>query len=234
MFTVALVGPDGAGKTTVARLLQAELPLPARSLYMGVSADSSGTLLPTRRVVRTLKRRLGSPPDTAGPPDVSTRDAAPVARRARAFSTARSLVRLANLLADEWYRQLIAWSHLRRGFVVVFDRHYFADFFHYDVEGANGRPLDRRIHGFVLARLYPRPDLVIYLDAGAETLLARKGEGTLEALDRRRRDYLDLARAVERFAVVDAARPLDEVVRDVAGLVGDYAAERDARCARAA
>ena len=41
MTTVALVGPDGAGKTTVARRLEGALEIPVRYLYMGVSADSS-------------------------------------------------------------------------------------------------------------------------------------------------------------------------------------------------
>ena len=226
MFTVALIGPDGAGKTTLARRLEGELPLPARYLYMGVSADSSSALLPTRRVLRALKRRLGATPDTAGPPDSTAPDAPPRSYPRRVLASIRALVRVANLLGDEWYRQLIVWREVRRGVVVIFDRHYFADFFHYDVDARRRRRLDRRIHGFVLARIYPRPDLVVYLDAPADVLLARKGEGTLDVLERRRREYLELDRVIDRFAVVDAARPADDVVGDLVSLVTAYAAER--------
>ena len=51
MTTVALIGPDGAGKTTVARKLADVLPVPVRYLYMGVSTDSSNVMLPTTRII---------------------------------------------------------------------------------------------------------------------------------------------------------------------------------------
>jgi thymidylate kinase len=65
---------------------------------------------------------------------------------------------------------------------------------------------------------------VIYLDAPAEILLERKGEGTLESLSRRRDEYLALAPVTKHFFVVDASRPVDEVTRDVARIVERFAA----------
>ena len=214
-MTVALIGPVGAGKTTVARRLEAELPLPVSYLYMGVNADASNRALPTTRLARAVKRRRGHGPDDAGPPPPpGERAAGPRSLKKELRATAR----LANRLADEWYRQLLAWRATRRGEVVVFDRHFFADYHAYDVEGGP-RPLSRRIHGFVLARAYPKPDLVVYLDAPAEVLLARKGEGDVGALERRRGDYQRLADVAPDFVTVDATRPTDEVVRPVAGEV---------------
>jgi thymidylate kinase len=215
-MTVALIGPDGAGKTTVARRLEAELPLPVSYLYMGVNAEASNRALPTTRLARAVKRRRGHGPDDAGPPPPpSERPTGAPSLRKRLRATAR----LANRLADEWYRQLLAWRATRRGEVVVFDRHFFADYHAYDVEGGDRLPLSRRIHGFVLARAYPKPDLVVYLDAPAEVLLARKGEGDVAALERRRGDYLRLADVAPDFVIVDATRPADEVARAVAGEV---------------
>ncbi|MGH3059243.1 MAG: ATP-grasp domain-containing protein, partial [Gaiellaceae bacterium] len=129
----------------------------------------------------------------------------------------------ANRLAEEWQRALVASLQRRRGSIVVFDRHFFADYYAYDVAPGQRSSPARRLHGFVLARLYPKPDLVFYLDAPAETLLRRKGEGTLESLARRRREYLDLGRVMSNFAVVDADRPLDDVVGEVAALVEGFA-----------
>ena len=221
-FTVALIGPDGAGKTTVARRLEGSLDVPVKYLYMGVNPDASNHLLPTTRLAHALKRRRGALPDTAGPPDPER--PAKVAPRGlrRVSSTSRSLLRLANRLAEEWHRQLVASHHLRRGAIVVFDRHFFADYYVYDVVRNGNRSLARRIHGFVLRRFYPRPDLVVYLDAPPEALLARKGEGTLESLARRRGEYLELSRVLKPFHVVDASRSLDEVTRDVVGLIGNF------------
>jgi thymidylate kinase len=215
-MTVALIGPDGAGKTTVARRLEAELPLPVSYLYMGVNADASNKALPTTRLARAVKRRRGHGPDDAGPPPPPSERAAGT----RSFKKSlRAGARLANRLADEWYRQALAWRATRRGEVVVFDRHFFADYHAYDVEGGARLPLSRRIHGFVLARAYPKPDLVVYLDAPGEVLLARKGEGDVAALERRRGDYLRLADVAPDFVTVDATLPADEVVRAVAAEV---------------
>jgi thymidylate kinase len=222
MTTVALVGPDGSGKTTVARELAHALPVPVRYLYMGVSAESSNVLLPTTRLARRLKRAVGAAPDTAGPPShevvaarTRSRPRSPLRRGARAI---RSALRLGNRAAEEWYRQLVAWRWQRGGAVVVYDRHFFLDYHAYDVAGDHDRTLEQRLHGRLVARL-PRPDLVVYLDAPAEVLLARKGEGSVEALEQRRAEYRAIAPLVPRFAEVDATRPLDEVVTDVAARI---------------
>src|SRR4051795_7591995 len=246
-LSVALIGCDGAGKTTVARALEADPGLSVRYLYMGVSKDSIDRALPTTRLAHAIKRRLGAPPDTAGPREQpgSAPPPASLPRRIKRTArgppprapppaggppaphqrSARGALRLANLLAEEWYRQLLAGYYRRRGHTVIFDRHYLADFHHADMAG-HAPTLSRRLHGMMLSRFYPRPDLVIFLDAPPEVLHARKGEGTLTSLARRRQEYLQLADGAERFEVVDATRPLDEVVTLVTRLV---TRPRDAR-----
>ena len=223
-FSVALIGCDGAGKTTVGHALGHATGLPVRYLYMGVSAESSNRQLPSTRIAHAIKRRG------------ATRRRAPTeARRAprprgvrRACRAGRSALRLANRLAEEWYRQLIAQAFVTRGSIVVFDRHFLADYHAFDVAGA-GRPLSRRIHGWMLMHAYPRPDLVVLLDAPPEVLFARKGEGTLASLARRREHYLQLADTSGidwAFAVVSATQPVDAVVADVAEIVCEAATGR--------
>ncbi len=222
MFTVALIGPDGAGKTTIGHIIERELPLPVKYLYMGVNADSSNHLLPTARLARLIRRARGKR-DNRGPREHNL-EASPTKGALRQMaSSIKSILSLANRLAEECYRQALAWYYKRRRFIVLFDRHYFPDYYAYDIiRDGRRRPLAQRIHGLFLNHVYPKPDLLVYLDAPAEVLLARKGEGTRELLERRRGDYLQIAQVVKHFVVVDANRPQSAVARDVRACISDF------------
>lgn len=219
VFTVALVGADGAGKSTIGRRLESVLPFRTKYLYMGDNLETANHALFTTRLIRWLRQ-----PKTSeirrGPPDPARHDALPSGWGARMYAVARSVFRLCNRVCEEGFRQIIAWSYLWRGYLVVYDRHFFADYYAYDIAPGDGRrSLSRRIHGWFLRWLYPRPNLVVCLDAPPEVLLARKGEGTPELLERRRREYLALEDHVEAFEVVDASRPADEVLAHVVGAI---------------
>jgi thymidylate kinase len=225
-FTVALIGCDGAGKTTVARKLEQETDLPLRYVYMGVSVDSSNYALPTTRLMHMVKRRRGAPPDTAGPRELPVGPPPKVSLPKRLKRSVRSSVRLTNRLAEEWYRQMIASAAKRKGSIVVFDRHFIADYYAADVKGEHHRTWSRRLHGWLLTKTYPAPDLVVFLDAPAEVLYARKGEGTIASLTRRREDYLRLGKELEDFVIVAATQPLPTVVEQVESAIRKYGATR--------
>ena len=223
MFTVALIGADGAGKTTIGRRLERMLPLPVKYIYMGVNPGSSNVMLPTTRLIHAVRRARGAKPDRAGPPDPDRPAIPQKGALKQVVGELKSCLGLINRVGEEWFRQGLAWYYQRRGNIVLFDRHFFSDYYAYDV-ARNGqrRSLSRRIHGFMLERNYPKPDLVIYLDAPAEVLFARKGEGTLRSLEHRRQEYFQMRTLVKHFAVVDASRPADEVARAVAERISDF------------
>lgn len=228
LFSVALVGPDGSGKTTISRRLRETLPLPIKYVYMGVSTDSSNLMLPTTWLLSKVKRGMGAEPDTRGPraieDAVKPKPKNPVKR---ALVEVKSGLLLANRIAEEWFRQTLTWFYTRRGYVVLFDRHFFSDYYAYDIAPTPYRkPWTRRLHGWMLMHLYPKPDLMIYLDAPAEVLLARKGEGTAEVLEARRRAYLEMRAHVPHFALVDATQPEDVVLRQVTALILAYNRDR--------
>lgn len=233
-FTVALVGADGAGKSTIARSLPEYLPFPSTYLYMGVASASSNHALPTTRLAHAVRRSLGRREDH-GPPDAAAANGAGASRRGP-LGDARAILRLANRLAEEWYRQGLVWSARGRGRVVVFDRHFYLDFHAHHIAPADGPPRHwtDRLHGRILDQAYPRPDLVIHLDAPPEVLLARKGEGTLESLARRQAEYVAIAPEFADFVVVDAGRPLDVVRAEVVDRIVEYARRRGVRPGRQA
>lgn len=222
MFTVALIGPDGAGKSTISRRLQESLGLPFRYVYMGINLEASNVMLPTTRLALAAKRKSG---DLAmgGPPDPNRPDAAPRGLGRRAVSEIKSGARMMFLLAEEWYRQLVIEYYQARGWIVLVDRHFVFDYYYHDVVSSRRyRPMSSRVHGFHLKHFYPRPDLVICLDAPAEVLYARKQEGSVEAIEQRRKEYLQLAPLVPNFVVVDVTQPEDVVAAQVTAIVHNF------------
>ena len=154
------------------------------------------------------------PPPTSGNP----------ARRAAKGGA--QAVRLLMWLAEEWFRQAVAEFHRRRGSIVVFDRHFYADYYHFDVAAEGRRSLSSRVHGWLLRHAYPKPDLVICLDAPGQVLYDRKQEASVEWLERRRQQYLQLAKVLPDFVVVDGDRPLESVRREVATVIGAFIEKR--------
>jgi thymidylate kinase len=218
-LTVALVGLDGAGKTTVAGRLATVLDRPTAYVYMGVNAESSNRLLPTTRLIEAIKRRrrptMNPGAGRAGSPD---RGSSRGLLRAPIRATL-GVLRLANRIAEETYRQRIAARYRAQGKVVILDRDFLFDFHASDIVDRGQRSLARRLHGIYLKRFYPRPDLLLFLDAPADVLFSRKGEGTIESLARRRDDYHAALPLVARHAVIDATRSLDDVTAEAAEII---------------
>jgi hypothetical protein len=190
-----------------------------KTIYMGVNLEASTLMLPTTRLLLAAKRARGGRPDLVASSlrDVGDAPAAPTGRGAALRSTARMAV----WMTEEWLRQLVALGHGLRGRIVVFDRHFLLDYYHADIAAGAGRSRGaaQRLHGWMLQRMYPKPDLVILLDAPAEVLHARKPEATVAWLEQRRKQYLELAPLVSEFVVVDVDRPLDAAVSEVLSAV---------------
>lgn len=243
MFTVTLIGPDGVGKTTVSKELEASLKLPIKYIYMGMNVEASNVMLPTTRWWETRKKKKGisghviprnnpeasnSRQAVSSSDSIEQNDETPTVSvntaETKRFKDIRKLVTrkirksvgLGNRILEEWYRQLVAWIYVKRGFIVLFDRHFIYDYYHQDMQTDNENiSLKRRIHGFVLRHTLREPDLLIILDAPGEVVFARKGEFNPEFLEIKRNQYLELQNIVKNSTVVDATMPLESVVQNV-------------------
>src|SRR5262249_25839246 len=129
MFSVALVGPDGAGKTTIGRRLERTFPIPLKYVYMGDNLDACNFLLPTTRLARKFAHARRGHQVIGGSSDRLR----PVGLAARTAAILRATIIWANhQVAEEWFRQLLAWYYQRRGTIVLFDRHFLADYYAHD------------------------------------------------------------------------------------------------------
>jgi thymidylate kinase len=75
----------------------------------------------------------------------------------------------------------------------------------------------------------PKPDLIVLLDAEAETIWARKKEVALEETIRQRESYRALVEPLKFGKLVEASQPVEKVVADVDKLILDLLATRVSR-----
>lgn len=183
--TVVLLGPDGAGKSTLAKLLKDKLGIlfsPEKSRYIHWK--------PTRK--KTASDSINHTDPHAKTP------------RSLSLSTAFLLFHWLGFLLGSW--QVVRPLLFRNGLVVI-DR-YFHDM-QVDLRRYRLNPKTPGIP--FLTALLPAPDLVFILDAPAEVLQARKAEVTLEETKRQGSAYKALSQNYPQSRVVNAALPPEEV-----------------------
>jgi thymidylate kinase len=193
---IALLGPDGAGKGSVAEALGRELPVAFTTIYLGDGRDG--------------RRHPAGRPGSGTSPEQGTRGA--VVRPPGALRESQHLMRraLRSYCRILWPGYARAW----RGEIVVFDRH--------PIEVLAVRP-KRTPLGTVVERtlaraLLPWPDALVLLDAPGDVMFARKGEHSAEILERWRRGYLEEFEP-RGAAVVSTVGTLEDAVRAASEVV---------------
>lgn len=224
MATVALIGPDGTGKTTIARALVHSNAVPMKYLYMGMSIESSNVALPTSRLLhrielakhaRSLREAHQPVPDDIGLHGLEHR----FDQRGKVGAFARLLLRL----SEEVYRQLVSWWYQQRGYLVVYDRHFIFDMLPGPSDLGTKRRLTERVHNWFLRAVYPRPDVVVFLDAPSEILAARKQEVPEWYLQQNRENLLEKRPYAKEWIVIDASQPLERVIDQIAAAITERA-----------
>lgn len=187
-LVVAVCGPDGCGKSTLSAAL----------------VQDPGHAFASARVIHWrpgVLPRLGALAGRPAPDGVEPHAALPYGR---AVSVARLLYYWLDFLAGSPLRT----RRLRRaGGLVVLERGYWdmaVDPVRYRLEVAS-----RLVEG--LGRCLQEPDLTVVLLGDAPAIAARKNELAIEEVERQIQRWRALARGRERWEVLDATQPLEEV-----------------------
>lgn len=224
MITVALIGGDGSGKSSISQMLIEGFDLPMKYIYMGANIESSNYALPWSKLILQLKllliRRRARKKGVENPTFVTTHH---IEHRQQKTSALRVFLRSAYRFSEYAYRHAVAWWLKRRGFNIIFDRHYL-----FDVAPDDRYPCEttaesvKRVNYWLLKRVFSQPDLIIFLDASPEVMIKRKQEVTVEYLEKFRDFILHVGKSLEHFEPVDANQPLDQVFADVSALIHEY------------
>jgi thymidylate kinase len=217
-LSVAIIGPDGAGKSTLVHALHTAAAVPAEIVYMGCNPGSITHCLPTTRWMQRS--------------DARARGACPVANPGRPRCTSRTwlllralreLVGLAHQLLEYAYRFSIAYAARCRGTMVLFDRYVYDLLIDALVDGTSPW---HRVRARLFAQIFPRPDIVLILDAPGSLLFARKGEHTPERLERLRHAYQQITHTFPCVVYLDATQAPTDVLREATAAIQQYREDR--------
>lgn len=198
---IALLAPDGAGKSTLAQTLKRDFGVKARLIYMGTNLAASTVGLPTTKRLHRIMKDSRTP------------------------KLLRLLLKPFNYLnrvAELWYR--IAYAHGQRlqGKFVVFDRYVYDSWI--------ARPATtwaKRMRRKFFEAGWPQPDLVVLLDAPGELLFRRKGEHSPEWLEQQRQAYLALQKHLPQMRVLDATMSAEQVRRETTAMIWAVYAQKN-------
>ena len=184
---IVLAGPDGTGKSSIVTWMKRELGAD-RVVYMW-----------GRPAVLPRRSPEGTGDDTR-PHDV------------RLYGRAVSWVKLVYVFLDYqlgWLGRV--WPHSRRGGITMIDRGWYD--MAVDEKRYRLRVPPKVVE--ILARLIPKPRLVVVLHAPSDVILQRKADLSAGEIERQMTRWREVVPASVPTVFIDASRSLDEVATSV-------------------
>jgi len=188
-LSIALLAPDGAGKSTLAERLRNDPRLDAKVVYAGLYGNAGSGF--KKWLDQKVERN-------------------PASWLTRPTKILRSYTRL----LEHWKRLIVATFSRMTGKTVIFDR-YLYDQWTSRLPDSWRRRIRRRVYGFG----WPTPELIVLLDAPSEVLYRRRQEHTREQLEQQRKGYLALRSRLPQMKVIDASQNAANVEREVIAMI---------------
>lgn len=197
-MSVVMLGPDGAGKSTVIRNLEQDRGLPFEFV------EVLGFAPPIHRIVDKAPKKTDTPHALAP------------------RSLPMSLVKAGYWLAHSLLGHVTDRQKKMANGLVLYDRH-FMDILVDPVRYRYGGP---RWVLRVIDRFTPVPDLIVLLDAPSEVLHARKPELEMAERHRQRQAYLDLVKTRRNAIIIDATMAPEDVLSAIHGHIVEWLAQK--------
>jgi len=198
---VALIGPDGSGKTTVTEQLVGSLD---RHFDICRPCHGHFGLLPELKIFRNMFRQSGGLRNTTAS---SSRN--PSTDHTKAHGLGRVLVYVIYYGLDYFLGHWIVRGFQARGDLLIFDRYFYDIFLQY---GYRKTP---RCFWPIFKRILPRPDLVVYLYNDPAVIHQRKPELTVEQITEQAAKCSRLVENLPYAVTCRTDRSVERVVDDI-------------------
>lgn len=222
MKTIALIGADGSGKTTIAKKILENPPVKLKYIYMGLNIESSNYALPTSRLIHFIKvYRYKKKNNIKGKIKNLSIHTINEDRKEDSRGVLGAAFRTLNRISEHLYRQLIAVYYKSLGYTILFDRHYLFDGAIDKVKNKNYR-MSSRFYSWLLYNVLPKPDYTLFLYAPPKVLHQRKIETSLEYLEGKNKSLEYIGSNVKNFIKIDATLQLEEVLNIVNSHISNF------------
>jgi thymidylate kinase len=206
---IALVGPDGSGKTTIAQKIKDRQIFNVKTVYMG----QNNFMLPTRQLFLGILKRRGKSGIFENRELLSSEREGIFSVKGKSRNVI-DLFRFFHDLMDLCLRYFFYnYLYCRKGFMVINDRYV------YDMlvgeEKIQKIPLVR----WMILSLFPSPDFLFCLDVPVEKMYARKNEHSLEILQKMKINYINLCASLKNSQVIRNDTDADETVNIIISYV---------------
>jgi|GEM_PF-2584040 len=206
---VALLGPDGSGKTTLANEIAKKKAFNSKYVYMG----NNNHILPTRRVLKLIfgNRNSKNNKPKSGMRNSNQDATIPVKGKGREVI---AVLRFVHDLIDYYLRYYIYnYLNSKKGWLVINDRYIYDMLLSRDI--VYNLPIVKKI----ILRFYPAPDFAFILKAPAEIMLIRKGEHTINILNAMEEKYRTFSEYLQNCFYIPTNNSIDESVNQISLII---------------